>query len=71
MVEAVGTEPSPERLDSHDSVPIVRKGIDRKTSLKRSESGFTAPLGTRVPDSGSIDPILAHARCAWGAMCVI
>lgn len=70
-VEAVGIEPSPDHLGSDDSVAIARKGADRKTSRKRSESGLTAPLGTRVPDSDSIDAILAHARCAWGAMRVI
>jgi hypothetical protein len=67
----VGIEPSPEHLGLDDSVAIPRKGTDRKTSPKRSESGLTALLGTRVPDSHSIDAILAHARLAWGAMRVI
>jgi hypothetical protein len=71
VVEAVGIEPSPEDLGLHDSGAIARKGADRKTSLKRSESGLTALLGTRVPGSDSIDAILAHARLAWGAMRVI
>jgi hypothetical protein len=71
LVEAVGIEPSPEDLGLHDSGAIARKGADRKTSLKRSESGLTALLGTRVPGSDSIDAILAHARLAWGAMRVI
>jgi hypothetical protein len=70
-VEAVGIEPSPEQLASDDSVAIARRGAERKTALKRSESGLTAPLGTRVPDSDSIDAILAYARLAWGAMRVI
>ena len=67
----MGIEPSPEHLGLDDSVVIARKGTDRKTSLKRSESGLTALLGTRVPDSDSIDAILAHARLEWGAMRVI
>ena len=71
LVEAVGIEPSPEYLGLDDSVAIARKGTERKTSLKRSESGLTAPLRTRVPDADSIDAVLAHARRAWGAMRVI
>jgi hypothetical protein len=59
------------RLGLDDSVAIARKGADRKTPLKRSESGLTTLPRTRVPDSGSIDAILAHARLAWGAMRVI
>ena len=71
IVEAVGIEPSPEHLGLDDLVAIARKDVDRKTSLKPGESGLTAPLGTRVPDSDSIDAILAHARLARGAMRVI
>jgi len=67
----VGIEPSPEHLGLDDLVAIARKSADWKTSLKRSEYGLTALLGTRVPDSDSIDAILAHARLAWGAMRVI
>ena len=71
MVEAVGIEPSLERPGSHDSVAILRKGADRETSLKRSESDSTAPHRTRVHELDSIDAVLAHARLAWGALRVI
>lgn len=68
---AVGLEPSPEDLGGRDSVAIARKGVDGKTSPKSSESDSTAPHRTRVPDSDSIDAILAHARLAWRTMRVI
>jgi hypothetical protein len=71
LVEAVGIEPSPEHLGLDDSTAIARKGADRKTSLKRSESGLTAPLGTRVPDFHRGDALLAQVRRAWGALRVV
>jgi hypothetical protein len=70
-VEAVGIEPSLERPDSRDSTAIARKVVDRETSLNRGEFDLTALLGTHVPDSDSINAILAHALLAWGAMRVI
>ncbi len=71
MAPAVGLEPSWEDPASRDWEAFARKGVDRETSLKPSESESLGPGGTRVPDSDSIDAILAHARLAWGAMRVI
>jgi energy-coupling factor transporter ATP-binding protein EcfA2 len=51
--------------------PIIQLDADTIAWLKRRESGLTALLGTRVPDSGSMDATLARARLAWGAMRVI
>ena len=71
MVEAVGIEPSPEHLGSHDSVAITRRGVDSATSVELCESELLALLGTHVPSSESGDALLERARLGWGAMRVI
>jgi len=71
LVEAVGIEPSSDRLVSHDSVAIAPEGLDGETPLEPSESGLRDPPGTRVPKLHHSDELLAHARLVWGALRVI
>lgn len=71
VVEAVGIEPSSEHPVSHDSVAIMRNGLDAETPLNLSESKLADQLGTRVPNLRRPDEWLAHIRSAWGALRVV
>ena len=71
LVEAVGIEPSSDRLVSHDSVAIAPQGLDGETPLEPSESELRGPPRTRVPNLHRFDELLAHARLVWGALRVI
>lgn len=64
----LGLEPSLEHPGSPDSLRIAWNGVDWDTSLKPSDSELRSARWTSVPDSDSIDAILAHARLAWGAL---
>ena len=70
-MEAVGIEPSSDHLVSHDSVAIMRNGLDAETPLNLSESELTDQLGTRVPNLRRPNEWLAHVRRAWGALRVV
>ena len=70
-MEAVGIEPSSDRLVSHDSVAIALNVVDGETRLNAGEPGLADQLETRVPNFDSIDDLSERVRRVWGALRVV
>jgi len=68
MVEAVGIEPSSERLVSHDSVAIAPEGLDGETPLEPNESSCGIRLG-QVSQTCTAPMSCWRTRVSYGERC--